>query len=269
MRPLKPLLPDSQRPRISPPPPPRRDRVPSACVQCRARKTKCNGERPTCLECVKRSTRCHYVGLLSETQGQAIKRRHDEIQVEIEEYAELFKIIKTSPENESHEVMRRIKLGASVGSVLRHIKEADLLIQLTVIPETRHRHTIPYSASMPAFLLIPNNEYLKSPIYQAPFEQAEVPFTSAMDRYMKPNHAAELVEPLLDLVCARDWTDIITDDGLFRRLLTLCLFHQHTAFYWFNKTLFLEDMAARRTSFCSKVLVHAVLAAGCVSHGGN
>lgn len=192
------------------------------------------------------------------------------MQIKNEAYAELFSLIKARPENESHEILRRIKMGADVESVLRHVKDADLLIQLTLIPETRRRYALPYTSSMPALLLVPDNPYLSSSLYEAPFEQPNTPSSSGssianLEQYFKPHHAAEIVEPLLDRVCAKDWTTIVADDGLFRRLISVYLLHQHLTFYQFNKDLFLEDMAARRTMFCSPLLVNAVLAFACVS----
>lgn len=148
-------------------------------------------------------------------------------------------------------------------------------MQLSVEPESRLRYTLPYMDSMPAFLLVPDNEYLTTPLYEATFksppsspdsvdvDNSEV--SKCMDPYMKPSHAAEVVEPILDRVYARQWTNIISDNGLFRRLITIYLSHQHATFFWFNKELFLEDLAARRNQFCSSLLVNAVLAAACVS----
>lgn len=212
---------------------------------------------------------------MHETQGQAIKRRHDALQRQHEAYAELFALIQTRPDNESLEIMRRIKMGADAETVLRHIRDGDLLVQLSVEPETRLRYTLPYMDSMPAFLLIPDNQYLSTPLYEATFKS---PCSSSdasnsggseaskcMDPYLKPSHAAEVVEPILDRVYAKQWTNVISDDGLFRRLITIYLSHQHATFFWFNKELFLEDLAARRTQFCSSLLVNAVLAAACVS----
>lgn len=166
-------------------------------------------------------------------------------------------------------------MGADVESVLRHVRDGDLLVQLSVEPETRLRYTLPYMDSMPAFLLVPDNQYLTTPLYEATFRPPSSPTNAmtpeksspskCMDPYMKPSHAAEVVEPILDRVYARQWTNVITDDGLFRRLITVYLSHQHATFFWFNKELFLEDLAARRTQFCSSLLVNAVLAATCVS----
>ena len=166
-------------------------------------------------------------------------------------------------------------MGADIESVLRHVRDGDLLVQLSVEPETRLRYALPYMDSMPAFLLVPDNQYLSTPLYEATFKPpsslpdgmalGERKTSKCMDPYMKPSHAAEIVEPILDRVYAKNWTNIITDDGLFRRLITIYISHQHATFFWFNKELFLEDMGARRTQFCSSLLVNAVLAAACVS----
>ncbi|USP80776.1 hypothetical protein yc1106_08050 [Curvularia clavata] len=164
MRPLRPLLPSATRPPNDPLPPLPRDRVASACDQCRIRKIKCNGSRPVCLECIKRSTSCHYATRSAETQGQALKRKYDALQAENEAYAELFNLIKTRPDDESHEILRRIKMGSDVMDVLRRIKEADLLMQLNPStpppkPDIKHRYTLPLMSGIPAHLLNPDPDY--------------------------------------------------------------------------------------------------------------
>ncbi|KAF2633414.1 hypothetical protein BU25DRAFT_444169 [Macroventuria anomochaeta] len=178
-RPLRPLLPTTTRREAPPPQSRRRDRVASACEECRIRKIKCNGGRiepgnegvrPVCWECLKRSTLCHYAAHLTETQGQAVKRKHDALRIQNEAYAELFALIQTRPDNESLEILRRIKMGADVESILRHVRDGDLLVQLSVEPETRLRYTLPYMDSMPAFLLVPDNQYLTTSLYEATFK---------------------------------------------------------------------------------------------------
>lgn len=185
MRPLRPLLPSATRPPNEPLPPLPRDRVASACDQCRVRKIKCNGDRPVCLECIKRSTSCHYATRSAETQGQALKRKYDALHAENEAYAELFDLIKTRPDDESQEILRCIKMGSDVMDVLRRIKEADLLMQLnpttttmtmttttttttTTAPtasrsDIKHRYKLPLVSGIPAHLLNPDPEYHPEP----------------------------------------------------------------------------------------------------------
>jgi hypothetical protein len=79
--------------------------------------------------------------------------------------------------------------------------------------------------------------------------------------YLKPYHAAELVDPLLD-VSVSSWTSVISDNELLRHLLSAYFIHQHPRFFPFHKDIFLRDMGGGRTRFCSPLLVNAVLAAG-------
>ncbi|KAF1938467.1 hypothetical protein EJ02DRAFT_410392 [Clathrospora elynae] len=271
MRPLRPLLPTTTRPQNLPAPPSLpRDRVASACDQCRSRKIKCNGERPACLECVKRETTCHYATRSMETQGQALKRKHDALQAQNDAYAELFHLIRTRSDHESHEILRRIKMGTDVDVVVRHIKEADLLIQLTLRPETKLCYSLPNSNTITASVEVSSNAYLASPSHDEAIAQPVTsPFNKPADGDLNPNYTTRVVEPTLERVHARDWTTVISDNILFRRLISLYLICQHASQYWFNKDLFLEDMAARCTSFCSTLLVNAVLAASCQAYEGS
>ncbi|CAE7194778.1 Zn [Pyrenophora teres f. teres] len=163
MRPLRPLLPSATRPRNEPLPLLPRERVASACDQCRVRKIKCNGKRPVCLECVRRSTPCHYAARSTETQGQALKRKYDALQSENEAYAELFNLIRTRPDDEAFEIIRRIKMGADARDILKHIKEADLLIQLNLRPQNRFRYTLPFKSTIPAHYSHSENLYYAPP----------------------------------------------------------------------------------------------------------
>ncbi|KAL7777035.1 hypothetical protein CFE70_007456 [Pyrenophora teres f. teres 0-1] len=141
MRPLRPLLPSATRPRNEPLPLLPRERVASACDQCRVRKIKCNGKRP----------------------GQALKRKYDALQSENEAYAELFNLIRTRPDDEAFEIIRRIKMGADARDILKHIKEADLLIQLNLRPQNRFRYTLPFKSTIPAHYSHSENLYYAPP----------------------------------------------------------------------------------------------------------
>jgi hypothetical protein len=73
-----------------------------------------------------------------------------------------------------------------------------------------------------------------------------------------------MVEPLMEKLTAEPWTRVISDDRLFRRLLCSYFCYPHPCGPFVHKDLFLEDMAAGRTSFCSPLLVNAMLANACV-----
>ncbi|KAF3049916.1 hypothetical protein E8E11_008181 [Didymella keratinophila] len=99
-----------------------------------------------------------------------MKRRYGVLKTQKEAYAELFALIQTRPDNESLEILRRIKMGADGESVLRHVRDGDLFVQLSVEPETRLRYNLPYVDSIPASLLVPDDQYLTTPLYEVTFE---------------------------------------------------------------------------------------------------
>ncbi|OJD29884.1 c6 transcription factor [Diplodia corticola] len=66
------------RPRVDPPPPAPssadKRRTPKACVECRSRKIKCNGKRPTCDHCEQCQVPCVYAETKRELNKRATER---------------------------------------------------------------------------------------------------------------------------------------------------------------------------------------------------
>jgi hypothetical protein len=121
-------------------------------------------------------------------------------------------------------MVRRIKSGVNVEDLIKYVKDGDLLLQLVMVPESRRRYSFPVVEEFPAPLLIPDNGYVQSLIYQAALRNdsvreadLEAPYEP---QYLTPYHGAQLVEPLLNDVCASPWTNITSDNNLFRRLLS-------------------------------------------------
>lgn len=199
------------------------------------------------------------------------------MQDRITPYEELFGLLQTKSETESLEILRRVRSGVDVGSILRHARDGDLLIQLSLAPESRRRYDFPYISDMPASILVQDNLYLHSFVYETTFR---APRSHGFDhnsrregygddRYLKPYHAAQVVEPNFSNVTVSKWTSVTSDDQLLRRLLNAYLYYQHPWTAAFHMDYFLKDMASGRSRFCSSLLVNAVLAAACVSSGGQ
>ncbi|KAI1102600.1 hypothetical protein F4804DRAFT_334096 [Jackrogersella minutella] len=248
-----------------------RRQVTAACEACRRRKSKCNAERPKCTLCVRHGTDCRYATAPTETHSQALKRKHSELQTRITPYEELFDILKTKSETESLEILKRIRSGNDVGSILRQARDGDLLMQLSLAPEARRRYEFPYISDMPASILVPDNLYLRSFVYETTFRAPPSHGFSqdahrdgyGDDRYLKPYHAAQVVEPDFSDIKISKWTPVIKDDNLLRRLLNCYLYYQHTWTAAFHMDYFLQDLSSGKTRFCSSLLVNAVLAAAC------
>jgi len=128
----------------SPLPPTRAQLTRVACEACRRRRTKCSGDRPKCAACVRNSSGCTYQSLsVTETNSQAVKRRLKEIEDENDIFKELYEHLKTGPESQAHEIVRRIRMGDDAGAIVRQIQDGELLVQFALVPETRFQISAP------------------------------------------------------------------------------------------------------------------------------
>ena len=187
--------------------------------------------------------------------------------------------MKDLPEQEAQDIFQRIRSGADITTILNQVKAGDLLLQLAVMPETRFCYEFPYRSTMPEDYF-PDNPYLESLIFEAtsllpdkstkPSENGESPLISSLytgeyrNLYLKPFHAAEIVDPLLIDVRPSLWTAVCDNDLLMRDLLGVFLRCEYQFTSAFQKDNFLNDMAVERGDFCSSLLVNAVLAYSCV-----
>ena len=186
----------------------------------------------------------------------------------------MFDILKSRPKLEAFSILERIRNGVDIQTILRHVKDGDLLLQLSLIPETRYRYEFPYLTDMPSFLDVPNNPYLSSLIYENTFKlitSKQLPTDSNngeaeyQNMYMIPYHAVKIIDRRLDAAIVSKWTAVSADDVLLRKLLEAYFLFEFTSLPCFHKDSFLEDLVACRHHFCSSLLVNAVLAAACVS----
>jgi hypothetical protein len=215
-----------------------------------------------------------------ETNAQALKRNLHHSRSKAADQEELIRILKSLPEPEAQDVLQKLRFGIDATSLVNQIRAGDVRLQMHVIPETCFRYDFPYGSEIPA-ALVSDNPYLNSMLFEAtslfstdavrpgPLESslfARLGSDDPRSVYLKPFHAADVVDSLLADVRPSAWTAVCTDDMLMRELLTVffrCEYHFTAAF---QKDLFLEDMASGKKDFCSSLLVNAVLAYCCVTH---
>ncbi|KAG7425123.1 Nitrogen assimilation transcription factor nirA [Fusarium oxysporum f. sp. raphani] len=238
-----------------------------ACESCRQRKIKCNGARPTCSQCRAKHIYCVY----RQTPEGNYKQRLEALQVS-HPAAIVYRAIQTRPEAEAHEIVRRIRAGTDAETMAHQLSTADLLLQVQLEPETRYRYQFLYSALMPSYLQTPTNPFLHSLIYEWNEKdeagKASVPPLSESERknkaqYLRPIHAASIVDPRMDEIVPSKWTSVNADDDLMRTLIRAYFIYEYDWFTFFHKDYFLDDMLAGSSTFCSPLLVNAILAVGC------
>ncbi|RFN43191.1 zn2cys6 transcriptional regulator [Fusarium flagelliforme] len=207
---------------------------------------------------------------------------------------ELFELLRVLPEQDAAAILLRIRAGTDAASILSRVKDGHLLMQLSLTGETRRRrYEFPYVSDIPIHLQMVDNPYLDSILCQATLlpqtvgnralgedgqnrelnynfnsqpqssnENNQQPVTRETQfatTYSVPYHAARMVEPIVDKLEAKPWTQVIADNQLFRKLICSYFLYPHPCGPFVQKDLFLEDMEAGRTDFCSPLLVNAVL----------
>lgn len=217
---------------------------------------------------------CEYVESPTEA-ARNLKRRFDESQIQLRAHEELYSILASRPDDEALAVLQRIRRGNDLASVLRQLKEGDLLMQIALVPDTRYRYTFPLKKEMPDYLLGTGNPYLTSLMYEGTSSRSpsntpsatvrRSPMADGEAKYRIPYHAAEIVEPRIDSAKPSEWTVVPVSDEILRELLRAYFHYEYPLLTFFNKDHFLDDMVAKRQQFCSPLLVNAVLAAACVS----
>lgn len=205
-----------------------------------------------------------------------MKRKYNQLLQQRSAVDEIYALLGKCDESQVQSIVHHIRQGVDANAILRQTKEGDVLSQVSLVPETNLRYDFPFLKEMPVELLQPDNPYLNSLLYDSTFHRnspmdqaAKFPTISRLTKpqspYLKPYHAATLVEPLLDNVQPSKWTSVSKDDIFLRKLLSAYFFTEYQWLPVFQKDIFLEDMISDCTEFCSKLLVNAVLARACVS----
>jgi hypothetical protein len=219
--------------------------------------------------------RCRYDADPSETPGQALKRKYSQLQESSSSSTDkIYKILQMRSEDEALDVFHRIRRGADPDSILRLIENADVMIDLAVVPETRLRFDFPYIASMPRYLYAASNIYLQSPIHDYAFgdESRQMRAMNAPPGqgikesipFLRPYHAAAVIDPRLSEIRPSDWTVVSEDDHLMRTMLQHFFMYEYQWHASFQKDCFLDDMVSGDRQFCSPLLVNSILAHACV-----
>ncbi|PVH94826.1 hypothetical protein DM02DRAFT_721089 [Periconia macrospinosa] len=270
-RPLRPLLPAfagiQQAP--SPSSKDKRKRALTACEACRSSKSKCSAERPSCRKCVASGLDCKY----AMTESKVARKKYAALKARMSAYDELYELLMDMPEPEAQQVFSRIRTGVKAEDIVSQVKDGNLLLQLSLVPEARRRYEFPYLNEIPAYLLQSSSPYIDTIVFEYNLKEEtsrkdlDSRVVSHGDRshdvFWKPYHAAVIAEPKLDLIKPSKWTSVSSDDNFMRKLLGTFFLSEYFSKPFFHKDYFLEDMAQGKTEHCSALLVNAILAGAC------
>lgn len=106
--------------------PRKRSGVSVACNTCRAKRVKCDGQRPQCSHCQLKELECIYTAQENETPAGALKRENNALKQKTADIAELFGLLRAMPEDQSFAVIRHIRsCNSEPADVVRQIKQGD------------------------------------------------------------------------------------------------------------------------------------------------
>ncbi|KAF5665624.1 nitrate assimilation regulatory nirA [Fusarium denticulatum] len=241
--------------------------IPVACEACRQKKVKCNGARPVCAQCRARKSECVY-----RARPETDYRDRYEALLESHPAAVVYRAIQKRPRTEALEIVRRIQAGVDAETLMHQLSSADLLLQVQLEPETRSRYQFIYSPLMPTYLQTDDNPFMRSLIHEWSTRDDIVSIASPVftetdlgyrAQYLRPHHAATIVDSRLDEIVPSKWTTVDVSDDTMRELIRAYFLQEYDWFTFFHKDYFLDDMISGSNTFCSSLLVNAVLAVGC------
>jgi hypothetical protein len=314
-----------------------------ACVPCRRRKTKCDGRRPVCSQCQSRDGQCHYD--MSEDQRRLtyLRENVDALHDEKSNLEAVLWHLRNSTEDESFEILRRIRNGTDAQSLVQQIQASRSLTQVKgdspsfsggssrqyyFSPLTRSSYfeTILDNADLgPSSPVNPLEQLLQTITMAAPNETDEIVRRlrrkQTAEQILEAASAGELVvrdpeipesapametegsevssatvpsfhaRPMAGNALAPNvgsgrqivlggrapnahtppnstehyrWTTVTEDKEFIDHLLDTYFTWQHAFFQNFPEELFRLGYDTGQTKYCSRVLVNAICAAGCL-----
>ncbi|KAF9763172.1 hypothetical protein IL306_003225, partial [Fusarium sp. DS 682] len=209
----------------------------------------CNGSRPVCSQCRARKLECVY-----RTTPETDYREKYEQLVESHPAAVVYRAIQARPQADALEIVRRIQSGVDPETLMRQLSSADLLLQVQLGPETRSRYQFIYSPLMPMYLQTEDNPYMRSLIHEWSTRDDIVSIASptftesdlgSRAEYLRPHHAAIIVDSRLDKIVPSRWTTVDVDDNKMKELIRAYFLQEYDWFTFFHKDFFLDDMQCR------------------------
>ncbi|KAM5528731.1 nitrogen assimilation transcription factor nira [Fusarium oxysporum f. sp. phaseoli] len=131
---MRKLLPKSRDKNQLPPPPPpaigkrKRVQVLVACEVCRRRKIKCDNRRPTCSQCIRSVSECHFSISDDKTQHDALAHQLQVVSEGESSLKTILDLLRGSSKNESINLLNSIREAQSVNDFVKTFTDASLLL---------------------------------------------------------------------------------------------------------------------------------------------
>ncbi|KAI1349833.1 hypothetical protein F5Y01DRAFT_287708 [Xylaria sp. FL0043] len=240
---------------------------PGACVDCRTRKTKCDGVRPACGNCAKRGTTvCVYPERLMNGQKAT----------------EFVELLRSAPEEHSNALLKSLRENRDTSAAISHFKNAA---SESGSPAKSGNWESTNLSSLEGELMATNSKSFPTlpPITPASLARSNLlrPWPSdvlpgclnlidAEPAIITPSeypesqgHSVEYCDKGLQYLQVSFWTDMKISNDFAARVISMYIKTDHPLLGLFDTRLFISDLINQRTNYCSKFLFHAVMYLGC------
>ncbi|KAK6540280.1 hypothetical protein TWF694_009091 [Orbilia ellipsospora] len=228
-------------------------RISNACTACKARKTKCDNNKPKCTACsVRPNSECVYFPFLDKRKRQHGPVDREQKNREHELLTRIFNATKYCTKEELPKLLEYIRGDATIEQISQYIQEK--------LETSQYGYFAGSSESLPMDEDYEQNE-----------AESESPTTQIFHRLRsEPSDAMDignLVQISIPYVPSQPWTTVTTNDEFVSHLIQLYFTWEAPVYDLVEKDLFLADMRAgdpETASYCSPLLVNAMLAAACL-----
>ncbi|KAH6683726.1 hypothetical protein F5X68DRAFT_171961 [Plectosphaerella plurivora] len=278
---------------------PKRKRVGTqlACNECRRKKARCDGKRPACTGCVKRSAPCAYAD--KEIQGDPAT---------VAASMQVLDKLKSASEGQALDILRLLRVNGDPEAVMSMINARNDSVDATISPspylnpfadfnfEVMSRNPVSYPSWQPpdsaawesSSLLHPfplqrtrsfdqrtlfaNQTRHFDPLLKSPDVVSSTSSSREASAGMVPGSrlhspstppSPTLCDPRLESLNVSFWTPVDISSELAGRMISLYLETDHPLLGTFDPDLFVSDLVQKGNRFCNRLLFAAVMYWGC------
>ncbi|KFY41419.1 hypothetical protein V495_04943 [Pseudogymnoascus sp. VKM F-4514 (FW-929)] len=245
--------------------------VSTACIACRRRKSKCDGNTPSCAACSSvYGTECVYDPNSDHRRKGVYKEKADTLKARESTLQTIVQAILNSSEDSVSALVRQIRNCDNLDDVADTITRKESSDAKAEDEDDDDYMIGAYSQTVaPTF----ENE-LSGKMGELRIENGSVRFIGGTSNliYLTPEDddkdGSDTLQQQEEPVAS--WTTVTADTELILHLLNMYLSWHYPYFTTFSKSLFLRDFLLgkppgnpKRTLYCSSLLVNAMLALGC------
>ncbi|RGP66986.1 conidial development fluffy [Fusarium longipes] len=283
----------------------RRANRPNACENCRLKKARCDGKRPSCSKCEKWGTTCVYsVDHLSNVER------------ELKEHRDILELLLSLPEDQALAARRQLRsasnwadaLSSLQGSMHGRHQPSNISTAQAISPPTSSglefeltvRHQMAYptlfpldlaslsgdprlrpvmrssqgqgqglllEGSSPSDTMSPSTPSSSGQVGATPTIQSssEQPGIKLEEGSLGP-HRERYCDERLHRLQIGYWTGVSIEDQVAASAISHYLKDNHAMFGFFDPNLFVRDLVQHRHEYCSSFLVNALLAHACQAY---